>query len=139
MQQRRGDLDEEYKKLKEDIDLENWENIRGPRPYEDSEESVKLIQQRIEELKKKRGAMSMAEIIALKKKRYEEEERKKLDERRRQKEERDEAYRKRLQEQRALRQGTPAPESASSSTANDPKPNREPSEQRSQDKTALAS
>ncbi|KAL0969433.1 hypothetical protein UPYG_G00227330 [Umbra pygmaea] len=30
-------LEEEYKKMKE-VDLEKWQNIRGPRPWEDSKQ-----------------------------------------------------------------------------------------------------
>lgn len=30
-------LEEEYEKLK-DVNLENWKNIRGPRPWEDSKD-----------------------------------------------------------------------------------------------------
>jgi len=121
------DLDEEYKKMQEEIDINNWENIRGPRPYEDSEESIKLIEQRIQEIKRKKGAMSMSERIQQKKKAYEEEERKKLEEQRRIKEQRDEAYRKRLQETRALRTGKPLPEQSPETSVNNPSAGASPS------------
>ena len=31
-------LKDEYEKVKEKLDIDNWENIRGPRPWENSKE-----------------------------------------------------------------------------------------------------
>lgn len=30
------DLETEYKKLQQELKIENWDNVRGPRPWEDS-------------------------------------------------------------------------------------------------------
>lgn len=49
------DLLEEYKELKENMDIDNWENIRGPRPWEaDEEKYIDIINKRIEEQDRKR-------------------------------------------------------------------------------------
>lgn len=45
--------------MRKNIDLDNWENVRGPRPWEsDSTQYVDIIQKRIqeaEERKRKKG------------------------------------------------------------------------------------
>ena len=49
------DLLEEYKELKENMDIDNWENIRGPRPWEaDEQKYIDIINKRIEEQDRKR-------------------------------------------------------------------------------------
>ena len=45
-----GGIQEEYEKLMKKVDVDNWENIRGPRPGENSKEMQE--QQRQEKLKK---------------------------------------------------------------------------------------
>lgn len=33
-------LESEYEKIKETLDIENWEQVRGPRPWEEPEEQA---------------------------------------------------------------------------------------------------
>ncbi|CAG2101737.1 unnamed protein product [Medioppia subpectinata] len=48
-------LEEEYESMTKTADLDNWKNIRGPRPWEeDSVEYKQMIENRINELQKKR-------------------------------------------------------------------------------------
>lgn len=48
-------LEEEYEEMMKNTDLDNWQNIRGPRPWEtDNKEYMQLVEQRIEEQKKRR-------------------------------------------------------------------------------------
>lgn len=45
-------LEEEYEEYKRTVDLDNWQNIRGPRPWEsDNEDYKKLIEKRAEQSK----------------------------------------------------------------------------------------
>lgn len=47
-------LEEEYEHYKKTVDLDNWKNIRGPRPWEnDNTEYRDLIEKRAEESKSK--------------------------------------------------------------------------------------
>lgn len=46
-------LEEEYEEYKEKVDLDNWQNVRGPRPWEDDNPDFKkLIEKRAEESKR---------------------------------------------------------------------------------------
>ena len=38
MSERKPTIENEYEKLKADADLDTWQNIRGPRPWENSKE-----------------------------------------------------------------------------------------------------
>lgn len=41
--------------MKENLDIDNWENVRGPRPWEEDEQKyIDIIQKRIEETEAKR-------------------------------------------------------------------------------------
>lgn len=41
--------------MKQDLDIDDWENIRGPRPWEEDEQKyIDLIQKRVEESEEKR-------------------------------------------------------------------------------------
>lgn len=45
-------LEEEYEEYKKSVDLDNWQNIRGPRPWEnDNQDYKELIEKRAEESK----------------------------------------------------------------------------------------
>lgn len=46
-------LEEEYEEYKKNVDLDNWKNIRGPRPWEDNnKEYTEMMDKRAEESKK---------------------------------------------------------------------------------------
>lgn len=45
-------LEEEYENMMKVIDINNWENIRGPRPYEDNSQFHEKMKKKIEERKK---------------------------------------------------------------------------------------
>jgi cytochrome c oxidase assembly protein subunit 16 len=48
------DLLEEYKEMKENVDINNWDNIRGPRPWEDDNTKyIEIINKRIQEHEEK--------------------------------------------------------------------------------------
>lgn len=50
-------LEDHYKDLIEDTDIDNWKNVRGPRPWEsDNKEYMSVIEERIadEQNKKKK-------------------------------------------------------------------------------------
>ena len=47
-------LQEEYEKMMKVIDLSNYENVRGPQPYEDNTQFHKKMQKKIEDRKKVR-------------------------------------------------------------------------------------
>jgi hypothetical protein len=48
-------LEEEYESMMKKRDLENWKNIRAPRPWEtDNKQYLDIIEQRIAEQQKKR-------------------------------------------------------------------------------------
>lgn len=53
------DLLEEYQKMQENMDIDNWQNVRGPRPWEDDNTKyMQIIEQRIKdhsEAQKKAG------------------------------------------------------------------------------------
>lgn len=53
------DIFEEFQKMQENMDIDNWDNVRGPRPWEDDNQKyIDIINQRIkenEEAKKKAG------------------------------------------------------------------------------------
>ena len=45
-------LEEEYEEYKKSVDLDNWQNIRGPRPWEnDNQEYKEIIEKRAEQSK----------------------------------------------------------------------------------------
>lgn len=45
-------IEEHYKEYKKKVDIDNWKNIRGPRPWEsDNTEYKELIERRLEESK----------------------------------------------------------------------------------------
>lgn len=49
------DLVNEYQDMKKNLDIENWENVRGPRPWEeDSQKYKEIIEKRIKETAEKR-------------------------------------------------------------------------------------
>ena len=49
------DLVKEYQDLKKNLDIDNWENVRGPRPWEDdSQRYQEIIEKRIQETAEKR-------------------------------------------------------------------------------------
>ena len=54
------DLVEEYKEMTENLDINNWDNIRGPRPWEDDNtkyiEVIERRKQEREEKVKKKGS-----------------------------------------------------------------------------------
>lgn len=46
-------IEEEYAEYRKNVDIDNWQNKRGPRPWEDDNvEYKKLIERRAEESKK---------------------------------------------------------------------------------------
>lgn len=46
-------IEDEYEDYKKTVDLDNWKNIRGPRPWEENNEEYKeLIERRARESKK---------------------------------------------------------------------------------------
>ena len=48
------DLVEEYKEMTENLDIHNWENIRGPRPWEDDNTKyIEIIERRKQEREEK--------------------------------------------------------------------------------------
>ena len=50
------DLVQEYQDMKQNLDTENWENVRGPRPWEeDSQKYKEIIDKRIKETAEKRA------------------------------------------------------------------------------------
>ena len=52
---RQVDIVEEYKEMQEHMDINNWENVRGPRPWEEDNEKYKdIIEKRIRENEEKR-------------------------------------------------------------------------------------
>lgn len=55
------DLMEEYQDMKKNMDIDNWENIRGPRPWEDDNTKyIEIIEKRVKEQQekaKKRGSI----------------------------------------------------------------------------------
>jgi cytochrome c oxidase assembly protein subunit 16 len=46
-------IEKEYEKMMNKIDINKWENIRGPRPWENSKEVQEKIRQQMEEVKKR--------------------------------------------------------------------------------------
>uniref|UniRef100_A0A6G1SBN7 Cytochrome c oxidase assembly protein COX16 homolog, mitochondrial n=1 Tax=Aceria tosichella TaxID=561515 RepID=A0A6G1SBN7_9ACAR len=45
-------IEEEYEEYKKNVDLDNWQNVRGPRPWEDDNQDYKeLIERRAKESK----------------------------------------------------------------------------------------
>lgn len=49
------DIHEEYRKMKQDLDIDDWENVRGPRPWEEDEQKyIDIIQKRVQESEEKR-------------------------------------------------------------------------------------
>lgn len=46
-------LEEEYEEYKKTVDLNNWTNIRGPRPWEGNEDFKEVIERRAEQSKNK--------------------------------------------------------------------------------------
>jgi cytochrome c oxidase assembly protein subunit 16 len=50
---------DEYKEMQENVDLNNWENIRGPRPWEDDNQKyIDVINQRIKETEERKKKAS---------------------------------------------------------------------------------
>lgn len=50
--QKEHTIEEEYEEYKRTVDIENWKNIRGPRPWEnDNKDYKELIEKRAEESK----------------------------------------------------------------------------------------
>lgn len=57
------DVFEEFRQMKENLDIDNWENLRGPRPWEDDNQKyIDVINKRIAEAqeKKKKSGSSWA-------------------------------------------------------------------------------
>lgn len=49
------DLVKEYQEAKANLDIDNWENVRGPRPWEeDSYKYKEIIEKRIQETAEKK-------------------------------------------------------------------------------------
>jgi len=55
---KQANLLEEYQEMKDNLDIDNWENIRGPRPWEDDNTKyIELIEKRAKEVKEKQAKM----------------------------------------------------------------------------------
>lgn len=53
--QPKKDIYEEYDEMKQHLDIDNWSNIRGPRPWEkDEQKYLDIIQQRVSESEAKK-------------------------------------------------------------------------------------
>ena len=51
-------IEEEYEKMMKTMDINNWENVRGPRPYEDNTEFYEKMSKKIEERKQEKKSKS---------------------------------------------------------------------------------
>ena len=49
------DIHQEYREMKENLNIDDWENVRGPRPWEaDESKYIEIIEKRIRESDEKR-------------------------------------------------------------------------------------
>lgn len=56
-------LEDHYKELIEDTDIDNWKNVRGPRPWEsDNKEYMSVIEERIAEEQKKKKKIQIQKL-----------------------------------------------------------------------------
>lgn len=56
-------LEDHYKELIEDTDIDNWKNVRGPRPWEsDNKEHMSVIEERIADEQKKKKKIQIQKL-----------------------------------------------------------------------------
>lgn len=56
-------LEDHYKELIEDTDIDNWKNVRGPRPWEsDNKEYMSVIEERIADEQKKKKKIQIQKL-----------------------------------------------------------------------------
>ena len=56
-------LEDHYKDLIEDTDIDNWKNVRGPRPWEsDNKEYMSVIEERIADEQKKKKKIQIQKL-----------------------------------------------------------------------------